>query len=86
MEIAIVPLVAVLVLLIGVISAFVGRGRDIGIPGETCPHCGARQVQRDSASPWVFVFAALLFPLGLILFILNKNAWCSECRVRFKRG
>ena len=50
-----------------------------------CPHCGSTQWQRDSASPWIFICAALLFPFSLVLFCLNRNVWCTDCGVRFKR-
>ena len=50
-----------------------------------CPHCGSTCWQRDSASPWTFLFAAALLPFSLVLFCLNRNVWCTGCGVRFKR-
>ena len=50
-----------------------------------CPNCGSYYIRRDSASPWIFVVAILLFPIGLVAFVANRNAWCAKCGVRFKR-
>ena len=49
-----------------------------------CPNCQSTDVDRDSASPWVFVGAAILFPITLLLFLLNNNVWCRSCGTRFK--
>jgi hypothetical protein len=50
-----------------------------------CPHCGSLHIRRDSASPWIFVAAIFLFPVGLFFLLLNKNVWCLACGTRFKR-
>ncbi len=39
-----------------------------------CPNCGAHDIARDSASPWIFIGAVVLFPFGLLFFLLNKNS------------
>lgn len=49
-----------------------------------CPRCGSLELRRDSASPWVFLGAICLFPIGLLLFALNENRYCLNCRIRFK--
>jgi len=72
------------VLLIARDSRRAGRG-PFHVTGVECPVCHSTDVERDSASPWIFVFAAALFPFGLILFALNRNVWCRGCGVRFKR-
>jgi len=79
-------LAAILVLLVFVVWRGGGGDGDISrVGGLQCPHCQSTDIYRDSASPWIFVFAALTFPFGLILFALNKNVCCKSCGVRFKR-
>lgn len=50
----------------------------------SCPHCGSLHTERDAASPWIFAGAIILFPVGLLFFLLNKNRRCRACGVRFR--
>lgn len=50
-----------------------------------CPNCESLALARDSASPWIFFGASLLFPFGLLFFLLNRNVYCRDCGVRFRR-
>ncbi len=55
------------------------------IAGPRCPNCKGDVIYRDSASPWIFVLAALLFPVGLIFFLFNRNVVCARCGTRFRK-
>ena len=61
------------------------RPRRADLQEVRCPHCGSTCWQRDSASPWIFIGAVLLLPISLAFFCLNRNVWCTDCGVRFKR-
>ncbi len=50
-----------------------------------CPNCRSADITRDSASPWIFLWAGVLFPLGLFFFFFNHNVYCGSCGVRFRR-
>ncbi|MHC5035353.1 MAG: hypothetical protein ACYTFZ_09985, partial [Planctomycetota bacterium] len=79
--VALIALAVVAVVLL-LVHAVVRESRESVVPVR-CPHCSSMAVSRDSASPWIFVFAALiLFPVGLILFALNRNVWCTSCGIR----
>jgi predicted RNA-binding Zn-ribbon protein involved in translation (DUF1610 family) len=82
--VALIALAAVAVVLLLVHAAIRESGESV-VP-VSCPNCSSIAISRDSASPWIFVFAAaLFFPIGLILFGLNRNVWCTSCGIRFKR-
>ena len=49
-----------------------------------CPNCNSEDIERDSASPWIFLAGLVLFPIGLLFFLLNRNVCCRDCGVRFK--
>jgi hypothetical protein len=51
---------------------------------QRCPLCGSQDLGRDSASPWIFVFAVLLLPIGPLLFFFNGNRYCRGCGLRLK--
>ena len=50
-----------------------------------CPNCRGYNVARDSAGVWLFLFGWLVPPFTRLLFLLNRNAWCRDCGVRFRR-
>lgn len=85
---AMMPFVALVFVLVG---AYVFVRRRHPRPAQSgggdirCPHCGSTEWERDSASPWIFIGACLLFPFSLVLFCLNGNVWCTACGTRFKR-
>lgn len=51
-----------------------------------CPVCQSDNVDRDSAGVWLFVFAWCLPPVSWMLFLLNRNVWCRNCGIRFRKN
>lgn len=50
-----------------------------------CPACNSIRITNDYHSPWVYIFAVLLFPIGLLcLAAENKNKKCMNCGVKFE--
>ena len=51
----------------------------------TCPLCRSTSIARDSSGVWLFLFAWLIPPFTWLLFLLNVNARCRQCGIRFRK-
>lgn len=49
----------------------------------SCPKCEATAYGRHGG--WIWFFAIILFPIGLVLLLLNKTYTCSQCHYTFRQ-